>query len=100
MTEIVLQDETFFKLDFIAKFMLQNKESFEKLVLKNVQVEARGIALTNMLKDKVHKIDLKEIHIENVNLSEKGLKQLIISCRKMNKLKALSLINMPVVRDK
>ena len=80
--------------------MLQNKESFEKLVLKNVHVEARGIALTNMLKDKVHKIDLKEIHIENVNLSEKGLKQLIISCRKMNKLKALSLINMPVVRDK
>ena len=95
-----MQDESFFKLDFIAKFMLQNKESFEKLVLKNVHVEARGLELTNTLKDKVHKIDLKEIHIENVNLSEKGLKQLIISCRKMKKLKALSLINMPVVRDK
>ena len=58
--------------------MVQNKESFEKLVLKNVHIEARGIALTNVLKDKVNKIDLKEIHIENVNLSEKGLKQMIV----------------------
>lgn len=87
-------------MDFVAKFIIQNKESFEKLVLKNVQIEARGIALTNVLKDKIHKIDLKEIYMENVNLSERGLKQLIISCKKMQKLKALSLINMPdVVSD-
>ena len=87
-------------MDFVAKFIIQNKESFEKLVLKNVQIEARGIALTNVLKDKIHKIDLKEIYMENVNLSERGLKQLIISCKKMQKLKSLSLINMPdVVSD-
>ena len=61
-------------MDFVAKFIIQNKESFEKLVLKNVQIEARGIALTNVLKDKIHKIDLKEIYMENVNLSERGLK--------------------------
>ena len=78
MTEVILKDEKFYKLDFVAKFMIQNKESFEKLVLKNLHIEARGIALANVLKDKMHKIDLKELHMENVNLSEKGLKQMII----------------------
>lgn len=58
------------KLDFIAKFIVQNKESFQMLILKNVTIESTGMALTNVLKDKVHKLDLNVIHLENVNLSQ------------------------------
>ena len=78
VTELSFEKASFFKLDFVAKFMVQNKESFEKLILKNVHIEARGIALTNVLKDKAYRIDLQVIYIEDVNLSEKGLKQLIV----------------------
>ena len=99
VTECKFEDVAFFKMGFVAKFMVQNKESFEKLILRNVRIEARGIALTNVLKDKVHKIDLKVIHMENVTLSEKGLKSLVVSCSKMKGLKELYLINMPGVRD-
>jgi len=69
VTLIELTDMSFWKLDFVAKFMVQNKESFEKLFLKNVHIEAAGIALTNVLKNRENKIDLKVIHIENVNLN-------------------------------
>ena len=91
---------SFFKLDFVAKFLVQNKESFEKLILKNLHIEARGMKLTNMLKDKAHSIDLQVIHIDNVNLNEKGLKHLIVNCKKMSKLKEFSLVKMPVVKEK
>ena len=74
VTELSFEKMSFYKLDFVAKFIIQNKESFERLILKNVHIEARGIALTNMLKDRTYKIDLQVIYLEEVNLSEKGLK--------------------------
>ena len=55
--------------------------------------------MTNLLKDKINKIDLKVIHIENVNFSEQGIKQMITSCKRMKHLRELALINMPVVAD-
>ena len=58
--------------------MVQNKESLEKFVLKDVHVEDRGEEMVHVMRNKSHKIDLKVIHIENVNLSEKGLRQIII----------------------
>ena len=69
---------SFYRLDFVAKFMMQNKESFEKLYLKDVQIEAEGLHLTNVLRDKIHKIDLKVLYMENVTLNEKGLKAIIV----------------------
>ena len=50
VSELTFQDLSFFKLDFLAKFMIENKESFEKLRLINVQIEEGGEALTNTLK--------------------------------------------------
>ena len=75
MTSLEFDGVSFFKLNFVAKFMVQNKESMERLILKNVNVESRGIdEMINVLRDSAHKIGLKVIHIENVNLSNKGLK--------------------------
>ena len=54
--------------------------------------------MTNILKNKVNNIDLKVIHIENCNLDEKGLKQVIVNCKKMTNLKEFSLIRMPFVK--
>ena len=58
-----------------------------------MHVEAAGIALTNAMKDKENKIDLKVIYIENVNLNAKGIKHLIKHCKSMKKLQELALIN-------
>ena len=43
VTTLSFDNMAFFTLDFVAKFMVQNKESFEKLILKNLQIESRGI---------------------------------------------------------
>lgn len=42
---------------------------------------------------------MKVIHIENVNLSERGMKQMINACRRMKNLRELALINMPGVAN-
>lgn len=81
-------------MDFVAKFMIENKESFEKLVLKDVHIEAGGEELANTLKGKVGNLDLKIIYLENVNLTQLGLKNIINSCAHMRNLNELSLINM------
>ena len=93
VSQMTLIDMSFDRLAFVAKFMVQNKESFEKLILKNLYVEAAGLALTDALKSKANKIDLKVIHIENVNLSNHGIKHLIKHCKSMKKLQELALIN-------
>ena len=54
--------------------MIHNKESFEKLVLKDIRVDAGGEELTRALKSKAGNIDLRSIYLENVNLSLLGLK--------------------------
>ena len=54
--------------------MVENKESFEKLVLKNVHIEAGGEELAETLKGKAGDMDLKVLHLENVNLSLLGLR--------------------------
>ena len=63
--------------------MIQNKESFERLELKDIHIEAGGEELTKALKGRAGDIDLKSIYLENVNLSLIGLKQVIDSCAKM-----------------
>lgn len=99
MSELTFQDLSFFKLDFLAKFMIENKESFEKLRLINVQIEEGGEALTNVLKGKTGDLDLKTIYLENVNLSYLGLKNIIGSCAKMLNLREFALINMEKVKE-
>ena len=47
----------------------------------------------------MNKIDLKSIHIENVNLNERGLKQMIIQCKRMKNLRELALIGVPGVAN-
>ena len=39
------------------------------------------------------------MYFENVTINEKGLKSLIITCKKMKSLKELYLINMPDVKN-
>jgi len=56
-------------------------------------MEGRATSLTDVFKDKVQKLDLKMIHLENVNLSLIGLRAIIIQCKKMKNLKELNLIN-------
>lgn len=94
MSELCFQDISFHSMDFVAKFMIENKESFEKLVLKDVHIEAGGEELANTLKGKVGNLDLKIIYLENVNLTQLGLKNIINSCAHMRNLNELSLINM------
>ena len=79
--------------------MIENKESFEKLRLINVQIEEGGEALTNVLKGKTGDLDLKTIYLENVNLSYLGLKNIIGSCAKMLNLREFALINMEKVKE-
>ena len=87
---------SFWNLGFISKFIRQNKESFERLILKNVHIEAlRIISLSEALADNPDQFNLQVIHLENVNLNKKSLKSLIIHCKQMTKLKEFSLINMP-----
>ena len=97
--ELTFQNCSFFRLAFVAKFMIENKESFEKLVLKNVHIEAGGEELAETLKGKAGDMDLKVLHLENVNLSLLGLRQIINSCGHMQNLKELSLINMEKVKQ-
>ena len=99
VTELSFSGRSFHRLDFVAKFMIHNKESFEKLVLKDVRVEAGGEELTRALKGKAGNIDLKSIYLENVNLSLLGLKQVISSCAKMENLVEFSLVNMEYVKQ-
>ena len=98
VTELCFQDISFHSMDFVAKFMIENKESFEKLVLKDVYIEAGGEELANTLKGKAGNMDLKIIYLENVNLTQLGLKNIINSCAHMQNLKELSLINMDRVK--
>ena len=97
--ELSFEGLSFYQLDFIAKFMIQNKESFEKLVLKDIHIEAGGEELTKALKGKVGDIDLRSIYLENVNLSLVGLKQVISSCAKMQNLVEFSLVKMEQVKQ-
>ena len=78
MTELVFDGLSFYALEFVGKFIIQNKESLEKLILKNVQVERGGEEMLTKFGNKIHKIDLKVVHIENVNLSDLGIKRIII----------------------
>ena len=74
--------------------MIQNKESCLRLKFKDVTIDAKGISLTNLLQSKEHNIDLNVVHMENVNIDERGLKTIIKACKKMKGLKELRLINM------
>ena len=94
MRELTFQNCSFFNLAFVAKFMIENKESFEKLVLKDVHIEAGGEELAETLKGKAGDLDLKVLHLENVNFGLLALRYIINSCGHMQNLKELSLIKM------
>ena len=90
---------SFYKLDFLAKFMVQNKESMEKLILKDLQLENGGAYLTETFKGVASDIRLKTIFFENVNFNISGLKKLITACGKMQDLTEFSLINIGTIKN-
>ena len=90
---------SFYKLDFLAKFMVQNKESMEKLILKDLQLENGGAYLTETFKGVASDIRLKAIFFENVNFNISGLKKLITACGKMQDLTEFSLINIETIKN-
>ena len=80
VSEIKLEGTSFHKLDFLAKFMVQNKESLECLILKDLNLGNGGTYLTHMFKGAARDMKLKRIWLENINFNLAGLKQLIKSC--------------------
>ena len=76
----MLEDEKFFDIKHLAKFILNNKDSIVKLKMKNVYLEDFGVSFAPKLMHLSFGPDLQNIHIENVNLSKKGLKNVIELC--------------------
>ena len=89
----------FYKLDFLAKFMVQNKESIEKIILKDIHLENGGSYLTEAFRGVASDIKIKTIHLENINFNISGLKKLIIACGKMSDLTEFSIINIKTIKN-
>ena len=98
VSQISFQNESYFDLKFLAKFILNNKESIETLSLKDVSVDDLGLSFAPKLSGFSFGPDLQNLHIENMNFSKKGLKYVIQLCRKMNQLKELALINLEAMK--
>ena len=90
--ELELWNKSFFRSDFIVKFIQMNKKDFHSLTLRNVHFDRHLKDLASYLKNTETRIT--KLVLEDCDIGDTSISQMIADCRVMTNLKELRLINM------
>lgn len=87
-----MKNDSYFRSDFIAKFINMNIEDFTSLSLDKVHFENDFRDLAEFLKTADTKIDY--IYLKDCDIGNTQISKLICDCKNLKKLRELHLIKM------
>ena len=87
-----LQDQSFFRSDFISKFINMNRHDFHSLSLKRVHFDEHIKDLAQFLKNV--KTRITTIILDDCDIGDTSISQMIADCKKITTLKELRLTRM------
>ena len=90
--QLILHDMSFFRSDFIAKFMDMNRKEFKVLNLTKVHFDNNMKDLTEFLKNA--ETTIESLILNDCDIGDTSVSKVISVCQNLTTLKELRLINM------